>query len=133
MGIIASTVALLSLTLLKRPELADKSLPATLDPRIIENAALKARISELEAQVIERNRKLDALEADNERIRRDRDYWYEIIQLQRMRESPDQRELYRYQQSQLAQQGFAAQTQQLAAWSHCTCVPGRFGVLRGDN
>jgi hypothetical protein len=62
---------------LKRPELASKKLPATLDPRIIENAALKAELTELKTQINDLKGRLDAEESAHMWTRRDRDYWYE--------------------------------------------------------
>jgi hypothetical protein len=128
---------------LKRPELASKKLPKFLDPRIVENAALKGRIAELETQINDLNRKLNGVERDNAHLRRDRDHWYELIQLQRAaqnqwREQSNvavqaQTEMLRAmaQSQQLGAQ--AQQNHQLNSWHDCTCVPGRaaaFGVLR---
>ena len=66
---------------MKRPELASKKLPATLDPRIIENAALKAELTELKAQINDLKGRLASLPTRKRDImvgrRRDRDYWYE--------------------------------------------------------
>ena len=149
-----STLALLALPLLKRPELASKNLPATLDPRIIENAALKAELTELKAQIDDLKGRLDAEEGAHRWTRRDRDYWYEDAALWRTRaraqQPPDYGPLFGLQQPHLAQQAnqqllqaysqmqsvqaLRAQTQQ-SSWHDCTCVPGRaaaFGVLRGD-
>ena len=151
-----STLALLALPLLKRPELADKNLPATLDPRIIENAALKAELTELKAQIDDLKGRLDAEESAHMWTRRDRDYWYEDagrwqvharaqqplnygplfgLQNPHPAQQANQAQLLQaYSQMQSAQQ-FAAQNQQ-SSWHDCTCVPGRaaaFGVLRGDD
>jgi hypothetical protein len=139
---------------LKRPELASKKLPATLDPRIIENAALKAELTELKTQINDLKGRLDAEESAHMWTRRDRDYWYEDAGRwqahARARQPPNYGQLFGFQQhpaqqanqAQLLQaysqmqsaQAFAAQNQQ-SSWHDCTCVPGRaaaFGVLRGD-
>ena len=147
---------------MKRPELANKNLPATLDPWILENAALKGKISELKAQINDLQGKLDAEESAHMWTRRDRDHWYldagrwqaRVRTQQPLDYGPlfgfqqhpaqqanqqanqqmNQQLLQAYSQMQSAQQ-FAAQTQQ-SSWHDCTCVPGRaaaFGVLReGD-
>lgn len=94
---LTSILGLLLLPLLKRPELASKKLPEFLDPRIIENAALKGRVAELEAKLDDLSGKLaDAnrdvalgqrarseLRRENEHLRRDRDYWASMMLHQR--------------------------------------------------
>jgi hypothetical protein len=158
---LTSILALLTLPLLKRPELASKKLPATLDPRIIENAALKAELTELKAQINDLKGRLDAEQSAHMWTRRDRDYWYEDAgrwqahararaqqppnygamlgfqqqhPAQQVNQHTQAQLLQAYSQMQSAQQ-FAAQNQQ-SSWHDCTCVPGRaaaFGVLREDD
>jgi hypothetical protein len=142
---------------LKRPELADKSLPATLDPRDIEIAMLKgeserqyeenvsliARIAQLETEVDNLNRR-------EEQIRRDRDHWYYLATMQRAAQNPDYstgfqdnrglaQQMQAQSQLQSAQALAQAAQNQVNAWHRhdCTCVPGRastFGILRrGDS
>ena len=102
MGIM-STLALLALPLLKRPELASKNLPETLDPRIVENAVLKGRIAELEADIDDLKGRLDAEESAHMWTRRDRDYWYEaagVMQAHARAQQPiDYGPLFGFQQS----------------------------------
>jgi hypothetical protein len=120
---------------LKRPELASKSLPETLDPRIVENAALKRRIAELETEVNNLHRRLN-------NVRCDRDYWHHVATTQRAMQNPDYSALGGFAQSlqplhaQSQQVHAQAMQNQRAMWHDCTCVPGRaaaFGVLGGDN
>ena len=140
-----STLALLTLPLLKRPELASKSLPETLDPRVIENAALRgerdrqyeenaaliARIAELEAEIDDLNSRLD-------QARHDRDEWYHLAVRHQVLDSghqalQDSRQLAAQAQMQQvnAQQFMNAQAQahQVGLWHDCTCVPGRSAAL----
>jgi predicted nuclease with TOPRIM domain len=104
--------------------LADKSLPETLDPRIVENAALHRRITELEAEV-------DDLKRHLKNVQR----WHKNATLMRQAQA---QQWAQAQQNLQAQNLYQAQAQgQLNSWHDCTCVPGRaaaFGVLsQGDN
>ena len=146
---------------MKRPELASKKLPEFLDPRVIENAALKSRVAELETQINDLQGKYDDTLRDMTLARRERDYWHDIVRIQREARDLGQRAaqidysaLQGFQQNNqaLAQQAQAQRLpeaqylgglgqvvspfQQLQHWGDCTCVPGRaaaFGVLREDN
>jgi len=128
-----STLALLAIPLTKR---TIPSSPPTIDPQI---AALKGRITELETAVKDLNRKLDNVERDNLHLRRDRDHWYTIIQLQRAQQSPDYSALLGFQNGRpsalnLYQQYMNPNAQnQHSLWHNCTCVPGRSAAFRlGD-
>ena len=118
---------------MKRPELASKKLPEFLDPRIIENGALKARVVELETELDQTRSKLadanrdvelgrrarDELLRLLEYARRDRDHWYQIIVQGRAAVDPDYSALQGFQQNRNAQAQYnqalaqQAQAQQL--------------------
>jgi hypothetical protein len=112
--------------------LADKSLPETLDPRIVENAALHRRITELEAQVDDLTSQRDSARDEADWLRRMlcKTPWYQegFRQSQQMAAQAAQQAFANAQNYQAGTQG------QLNSWHDCTCVPGRaaaFGVLGG--
>lgn len=143
-----STLALLALPLLKRPQAENASLASISTTLVDECNALKAELTELKAQINDLKGRLDAEQSAHMWTRRDRDYWYEDAgrwqaharAWQPLNYGP----LFGFQQSQaLAQQAQQAQQalaqspfQQLQAWHDCTCVPGRaaaFGIHREDD
>ncbi len=102
-------LALTVIPLLKRPE----PLPAKRDPRIIEIAALKAQIDEL-------NRRIENLGRDIANLRLERDYWRGLPPLAQAA------------MGQAMQAMQAMQAQQFGVWHGCTCVPERASILRGQ-
>ncbi len=121
--------------LLKRPELADKSLPETLDPRIVENAALHRRITELETEIDNLTSQRDSARDEADWLRRMlcKTPWYEegFRQSQMMAAQMAQAAAQMQAQNALNYQNYQAGTQgQLNSWHDCTCVPGRAAVLR---